>query len=115
MACPFFFPTVKADVPQTLRAPLGSLFDGECRAMEGANAPHKEMLYRTCNFGYARGQCPSFPIASDSDAIRFTRLGKAFFFVYERDHFPVRHGELLPDADALLRRQAQAFTESTPS
>ncbi len=107
MACPFFYPTVKADRPQPARTPLGSLYEGECQAFAESHVPVASLLYESCNFGYGRGSCPSFPPGADADAVRFNLLGSHLIHVYERDHRPVGHGEI-PDA-GILRAQADAF------
>lgn len=88
MACPYFLPTGPLQetgwaVPP--RAPLGVLCAGECHAgPEPRPAEHER-----CNFGYARGVCPQFPLDAPIDAVRFTASGR---YILERDHRPVEHG-----------------------
>lgn len=106
MACPFFHPEVPiADWPFHPRAPLGLPYDGICSAT-GAR-PAASIVRECCNFGYARGRCPSFPEDAAADAHRFTAWemdgGLRVVWVVERDYAPVEHGEFewRPDADPL--------------
>ncbi|MGH9659209.1 MAG: hypothetical protein ACRD96_11740, partial [Bryobacteraceae bacterium] len=60
MACPYFYPVEKlAGAPRGI-APLGDLYNGECRAAEPVAAPG-DLLRDFCNMGYAAGRCPRFP------------------------------------------------------
>lgn len=53
------------------RAPLGRIYTGVCRAPSPREASEREQI-EWCNWGYARGRCPSFPLESPIDAVRFT-------------------------------------------
>jgi hypothetical protein len=104
MACPYFFPTSKAEgARQPARAPLGVVYEGRCE-VGGA------VSLETCNFGYGRGICIAFPSDSVSDAVRFTRLGDRTIYILERDYLPVRHGDV-NTLTGTLARQAEVFCE----
>ena len=81
----------------------------------------------SCNLGYARGECASFPEGDGPDAVRFTVSSHegaviGISYVVERDHHPFAHGRLeystaaavfvTPPETATLARQAQAYVES---
>ena len=81
-------------------------------------------LRQLCNRGYGRASCPRFPQTAQPDAVRFhvarhegTTL--EIQYIFERDCWPLRHGELVycdgnvgTGQDAILERQAIAFAES---
>lgn len=117
MACPYFYPVEEADLedrPRPARAPLGSIFAGECRAQAEPFRPSGETLFDLCNFGNARGTCPRFPATAEADAVRFTEWKGTVLFVLERDASPLRHGRADEDlADPVLARQAAVFTRSS--
>ena len=96
MACPYFFPLAEADFearPRPARAPLGTVFAGECHAAPGAPfQPSDRLLYEQCNFGYGRSSCPFFPPGATADAVRFTEWKGALLYILERDYSPVAHG-----------------------
>jgi len=50
--------------------PLGDVYRGECRAQADPYAPDDELLF-LCNLGYARKECPRFPVTSKADQTRF--------------------------------------------
>lgn len=111
MACPYFVPEEKAQHPSRplpARSPLGGLYRGTCDA-DPAHRPDADELYDFCNTGYARGLCSHFPVDAEADAVRFSEHRGKLLFVLERDHSPVRHGEI-PSGDRVLGIQAKAFS-----
>jgi hypothetical protein len=108
--------------------PLGDMWTGVCRANPGQAAePDASTQQHLCNFGYARGACPHFPLSDGPDAIRFTvsrddQAGIRLYYVFERDHHPFAHGPLLysrenggslhHQTDENLARQANAYVAS---
>jgi hypothetical protein len=96
VACPYFYPLAEADFEaraKPARAPLGTIFAGECHVWPDAPfRPSDLLLYEQCNFGYGRGSCPSFPAAANADAVRFTDWKGTLLYVLERDYSPVAHG-----------------------
>ena len=105
--------------PSPRYAPLGDLYTGVCTARGEPSPPGDGELRELCNLGYARGECPHFPDAHDSDAVRFAIAGDGgglvrIQFCEERDHRPVRHGEFelaaaAPAAPGVLAAQARAY------
>ena len=126
MACPYFFPVEMRGGSATL--PLGEVWTGWCRAVEGEPwRPEDAALRQCCNLGYARRSCARFPAGNAADAVRFaisSHVGDrlSIYYVVERDHHPVAHGALEcstatgewseAPAEETLRRQAQAYVES---
>ena len=113
MACPYFVPREKSvhpSRPAPARSPLGGLYSGTCDA-DPFHIPGADELYHFCNVGYARGLCPQFPIDAEADAVRFTLHRERLLFVLEKDHAPVRHGEL-PGTGGVLDAQGRAFTDN---
>ena len=108
--------------------PLGTAWTGICRAIpDRPFPPDPSVLYKLCNLGYARGSCQCFPAGPTPDAVRFTVSRDegdsiVFYHVVERDHHPFAYGPLtyslsrraflIPPADDILRRQAEAYVES---
>ena len=96
MACPFFDPAARVDGDWAGpgRYPLGALHSGICRARPLEPVlPSPDILRQWCNFGYARGQCPDFPVEGAPDAVRFGIAGDEgglvrIHYVAERDHHP---------------------------
>ena len=130
MACPYFHPTKRVFVrlwPHPARLPLGSGFEGLCRAREGEAVEPGELALRDwCNLGYAAGGCARFP-AGAPDAVRFAVARDAgglvvIHYVVEQGHRPHSHGELEyersrrafrhPPQDTTLARQAQVYVEN---
>jgi hypothetical protein len=132
MACPYFFPVARFEsspwsVPP--RLPLGDAFAGECRAPGCIGQPEESRMRELCNLGYGRTICEQFPKdAAASDAIRF-HVAKddgeliQIQYVLERDCWPAGQGIIdfgatefganqATVADAILRRQVEAFLES---
>ncbi|MBK9170728.1 MAG: hypothetical protein IPM24_25150 [Bryobacterales bacterium] len=71
MACPHFRPQTRLPHPTgTAPAPLGDLYAGGCLA--SGRTPDEATTRELCNYGYARGRCPSFQADSPADAIRFS-------------------------------------------
>ena len=74
-------------------------------------------MREVCNLGYGRHACEQFPEASAADAIRFHvtqdegELIK-IQYVFEKDCWPVEHGDASKLTNETLRRQAGAFVES---
>ena len=107
--------------------PLGDVWTGVCRAnSEQPWQPDDDRLPTMCNLGYARGNCDRVP-ADGPDAVRFTisqDQGSTVrvYYVIERNHFPVTHGQLeysrahgsFPDSPAgpSVTRQAEAYVAS---
>jgi hypothetical protein len=143
MSCPFFYASEPLSSVRELRpVPLGRLYKGECRARglhPSAYLPSETALRAWCNFGYARGDCPHFPVAAEADAVRFS-IAHADIAVItvryclERDHRPVDHGTLTfhcaaggsggglrldgagafdpPHSNAMVSRLAEAYVAS---
>ena len=116
MACPWFLPDARADLrsrPQPARAPLGSVFGGQCHARpDHPIHPPETLLYEGCNFGNGRGHCPWFPADSDFDAVRFSPHAGGYIWILERDHEPLAHGsfdEAMPSL--FVARQAEVYRE----
>ena len=124
MPCPFFEPhALLEDQPwdelwtHRPRVPLGERYAGLCHALSGEPVtPSEEHLSDLCNHGYARGQCPHFPVEAKADAVRFCLISEEplrLMYVLEKDHAPVEHGEVnLDGPDCLRVRQARAFLTS---
>jgi hypothetical protein len=110
MACPYFLPETVTDELLAARAPLGRIFTGACQT--GADSISLEH----CNFGYARGACPNFPVDAAIDAVRFTHYQGKLIYVLERDCSPVEHGSAASlDPQSIVGRQAAAFLSNYPS
>lgn len=109
--------------------PLGNLWAGVCRATPGEGcAPDADVVRPLCHLGYARGQCPRFPVDDGgADAVRFTIRGDdgralRLYYVLERDHHPLAHGSLEyslagaafanAPANPIVCRQAEAYVAS---
>jgi hypothetical protein len=104
MACPYFYPLAPAtDAQQPARAPLGVVHSGRC--VQGGDVDTE-----SCNFGYARGRCVSFPESATIDAVRFTTFQGRTIYVLEKDYLPVQHGTDLQTLSEPVRRQAEVFT-----
>ena len=125
MACPYFLPDEPhpaGEVNGRPRPPLGRFYDGTCVA--GAGGAHLPL--ERCNLGYARGLA-CFSADSGADACRFS-IGKddgetiTVQWCVERDHRPVRWGELdwsrdgvgfrEPFDDPVLSSQMAAYVAS---
>jgi hypothetical protein len=92
------------------RVPLGVLYNGLCLADPAHPCvPGRESLYESCNFGYGRSRCPSFPPDAEADAVRFTRAGTEMLYILEKDCGPVRFGPIEELNDLILIRQAEVF------
>lgn len=100
MACPFFYPTERADdlaFPHPMRLPLGAAWRGSCQAPGSECKPTNSEL-ESCNLGYAKS-CPRLPTERPCDAVRFgisndsgTRV--SLHVVLETAHQPAGHGHL---------------------
>lgn len=90
---------------------MGLLYEGECHAASGPPVPAPaERLAVTCNFGYARGACPTFPKVAEADAVRFTKYNGRTIYVLEKDYSPVGHGDCMSiPSGTVLSAQASAF------
>jgi hypothetical protein len=92
------------------RAPLGVLYNGLCLAdADHPLVPDRELLYESCNFGYGRSRCPSFPDGAEADAVRFTRAGTETLYILEKDCAPVRFGRIEELTGLIMIRQAKVF------
>ncbi|MBC7927686.1 MAG: hypothetical protein H7039_18730 [Bryobacteraceae bacterium] len=113
VACPWFEPTIPADMADRVRpgrAPLGRLYEGLCHAGGPPATPEPEAMYESCNFGYGRDRCPRFPGEGVADAVRFSERAGQLLWVLEKDFGPIAHGVYDPaDAGFLLRKQAEAW------
>ena len=115
MACPYFVPQQKAPHPSRplpARTPLGALYGGACDA-DALHQPDADELYDCCNVGYARGRCSHFPETAEADAVRFSLHRDKLLYVLEREHAPVRFGEV-PATAGVLAAQARAFSDNHP-
>jgi hypothetical protein len=95
------------------RLPLGQAWQGVCVAPGFASQEPEEAEQREiCNIGYARGRCGRFPSNAEADAIRFSadREG-ALVFILEKDHAPVRYGQVADLRESPLLEQARAFAD----
>jgi hypothetical protein len=130
MACPFFLPQKRIEVPlwpHPARLPLGDGWSGQCTAPghEGAQ-PNDEELKDGCNLGYARA-CPRLPRERPTDAVRFSLardrdMKLSVQFVCEIAHAPGAHGMLEFDAasnrwlsfhpDRRIQKMAECFLDS---
>lgn len=126
MPCPYFLPTERADDlgwPHRYRLPLGDGWKGKCCASSEAKPASDAELTNGCNLGYAR-ECGRLPQAREADAVRFSvtrdRDGAIhLFWLTERDHLPVKRGELVYQVaegtwtasapSPVLQAQAEAF------
>jgi len=127
--CPCFSPTVpraRDAGSKSLLLPLGDSFLGVCLADPRQPVDPEESRLGLCNLGYARGECPRFP-AEAADAVRFAlsrdnQQSLQIYYVLERGHHPVEHGELTfltgeqvlspPILNPVLDRQAAAYAAS---
>ena len=112
MSCPYFFPeTPCSDATSTpARTPLGVLYNGLCLADPAhPRVPERESLYESCNFGYGRLRCPSFPAGAEADAVRFTLAGTETLYILEKDCAPVRFGRIEDLSDLIMIRQSEVF------
>jgi hypothetical protein len=118
MACPFFEPRTKMDdgpLDPPPRLPLAQAWAGVCVAPGFASQEPEETEQREiCNIGYARGRCGRFPPDAEADAVRFSagRDG-SLLYILEKDHAPLRHGQVSDLLVSPLREQAQAFADRT--
>jgi hypothetical protein len=109
-------PSVRVDASEWLHAPRLTLIDeyrGSCH-VSVAFQPEESAQRDVCNCGYAGGRCDRFPEGS-ADAVRFSVIGEAILYVFEKDHFPLRHAVAEPGsevADPVLAAQIRAFSES---
>ena len=130
MSCPYFYPVARLEedtwaVPP--RLPLGDAYVGECRAGAEAYRPEDTLMRSSCNTGYARAFCERFPHDARADAVRFNIAsdegdGIRLQYIFEKECWPVDHGELRysvsahaftsAPADEIVRRQATVFLES---
>lgn len=119
MACPFFEPGNRLEDPPAASGPppLGDWYRGVCRSARPGPASLPLLL---CNYGYARGACVRFPLASDApDAVRFSMVtapggDPQVQFALEKDHYPAGHGVLSPpfaadENPSVLHAQVLAF------
>lgn len=129
MACPFFFPTERAEniaLPHPGRLPLGAAWRGGCRAPGGELVELGEVELESCNLGYAH-TCPRLPQQRTADAIRFIVSRQCpdrlhIRYVLESKHLPVAHGLLEYDrgaaawsishSDPQLQKLAECFLQS---
>ena len=129
MPCPCFSPTVpraRDTGSKSILLPLGDSFLGVCLADPAQPAEPEESRLALCNLGYARGECPRFPVEA-ADAVRFAlsrdnQHSLQIYYVLERGHHPVEHGELTfltneqtlspPASNPILHRQAAAYAAS---
>jgi hypothetical protein len=126
MACPYFYPMEAREGSAML--PLGDWWKGVCHAEPGTlREASGDWCEKTCNLGYARGECVRFPDGDGPDAVRFTISSHeeaviVIYYVVERDHHPFAQGRLeyspgtggfvTPPKTATLARQAEAYVES---
>ncbi len=130
VSCPYFYPVDSRkgdDSPRTALLPLGGLWNGLCRAVPD-ELWKPEANHVRCLLGYARGECPRFPVADPgADAVRFNiarddGASLRLSFVLERNHQPWEHGRLeysLAGSDFIgalpgetVRRQAEAYVQT---
>jgi hypothetical protein len=129
LACPFFFPTQRADdlpFPHPARLPLGAAWRGVCDAPGHDHAAPNHQELESCNLGYAKS-CPRLPAERTCDAVRFsiasdreTRL--TMHFALESAHLPTAHGSLEYDRvsciwvashpEARIQKLAECFLQS---
>ena len=115
MACPFFFPTERADdiaLPHPARLPLGAAWRGVCQASGEPYTPATHEL-ESCNLGYAQ-TCQRLPKERDYDAIRFgvVRDSSSLIslkYVLEMAHQPAGDGSL--EYDRSLGRWYSTYPE----
>jgi hypothetical protein len=120
MACPYFFPVARFETsPWSVppRLPLGDAFSGLCRAPGSVIQPDETQMRAVCNLGYGRHGCEQFPQTSSADCVRFHVANDQgelidIQYVFEKDCWPVEHGDASKLTNETLRRQAGAFAES---
>jgi len=98
------------------RLPLGRAWAGVCVAPGFVSEEPEETEQREiCNIGYARGRCGRFPSNAEVDAVRFSadRDG-GLVYILEKNHAPVRHGQVSDLLESTLLRQAKAFADQLP-
>jgi hypothetical protein len=95
---------------------LGEAWAGVCVAPGFASQEPAEQEQREiCNTGYARGRCHRFPLNAEADAVRFSASRDGgILYVLEKDHAPVRHGQVSDQLESPLREQARAFVHGVP-
>lgn len=108
------------------RLPLIDEYQGLCHAGVPVPAPTAIQL-RSCNRGYSKADCRSFPAPESRSAIRYTVLRRTVLLleilcIEEADHgpqswrkldFDIASSCLRTDVEnAILRAQAQAFCRS---
>lgn len=74
-------------------------------------------MREVCNLGYGQHGCEQFPKTSSADCVRFhvaNDQGELIHiqYVFEKDCWPVEHGDASKLTDETLLRQAGAFVES---
>ncbi len=131
MACPYFYPQERFDEKTWMkhpRLPLGDPYTGVCCVDPMREwRPDMATVRDLCNQGYARQRCTRFPKDAGPDARRFSVITDdenvlKIFYVSERDHAPLDHGDLEfststeqivsgPD-NAMLKQQAVAYVRS---
>jgi hypothetical protein len=129
LACPFFFPSDRADdlvFPHPARLPLGAAWRGTCQAgLDSQSAPDNLQL-ESCNLGYAKS-CPRLPRERAGDAVRFAVVNDSgtrvsMQFVLEREYLPASNGLLEYDPPAKtwiachpeprIQKMAECFLQS---
>jgi len=129
VACPYFVPREivnDGSWPHPSRLPLAAGWRGSCHASGQETAPGDEVLREFCNLGNATA-CPHLPAERDWDAVRFSvaRAGAeqvVLWYVCERAHAPVEHGQLTfdpvgrvwqnPHPDPRVTRLANCYLEA---
>lgn len=129
LACPYFVPREIVNDGSWLhpaRLPLGAGWHGQCCASEPAATPDASTLRESCNLGNAT-RCPHLPHERDWDSVRFSVARTSaeqitLWYVCERAHAPVEHGQLTfdrvrelwlnPHADPRAHRLAVCYLEA---
>jgi hypothetical protein len=140
LACPYFDPVQKSSRRIPFRLPLNAFWLGRCAApgedtpdmslsngsapdmsATGGSAPDmsvrmsrqdpaEEFQLEYCNRGYAGNHCPRFPAAAEADAVRFAAGPAGTLFILEKEHRPVRFGQVSGiEPGSLLDRQRIAW------
>jgi hypothetical protein len=128
LACPFFFPTDRADniaLPHPARLPLGAAWRGRCEASDEPCTPGTHEL-ENCNLGYAQ-TCQRLPKERSCDAVRFGVARDAgptisVRYILETAHQPAGDGSLEYDRslgrwnstypEPRIQKMAECFLES---
>jgi hypothetical protein len=141
LACPYFMPLEKLEGgnwQHPARLPLGGGWIGHCTAPgHKGEVPAQNILEAFCNLGYAC-DCAWAPRERASDAVRFAVLAPSIAnahreneqtmrsiricFVCERNHRPIKRGDLefdlqrsvwvQSDADPRIQQMAECFLKS---